>query len=47
MIFSNILKNTLKALGDFRHAKKFMKYFFVIYESMYILKVYSIHYTLR
>ena len=41
-------KDTLKALGDFKNKQKNgMKYCFLICKSMYILKLYSIHYTLR
>ena len=41
-------KDTLKAFDDFRNKQqKCMKYYSLIRRSMYILKVYSIHYTLR
>ena len=43
-----ILKDTLKAFGDFRNKQqKCMKECFLMSKIMFILKVYSIHYTLR
>ena len=43
-----ILKDTLKAFGDFRNKQqKCMKEYFLMSKIMFILKVYSIHYTLR
>ena len=43
-----LFKDTLKAFDDFRNKQqKYVKYCFLICKSMYILKVYSIHYTLR
>ena len=42
------LKDTLKVFGDFRNKQqKYTKKFFLICKSMYILKVHSIHYTMR
>lgn len=42
------LKSTLNASNDFKNKQqKCMKYyFFLIIKSMYIMKIYSIHYTL-
>ena len=42
------LKDTLKAFNDFKNKQqKWMKKYFLMCKSIYILKVYSIHYTLR
>ena len=42
------IKDTLKAFDNLKKkAKKYMKYCFLICKSIYILKVCSIHYTLR
>ena len=42
------LKDTLKAFKNFRHKQqKCMKQNFLTYKSIYVLKVYSVHYTLR
>ena len=41
------LKDILKAFDDFKNKQKTMKQCFLICESMYILKVFSIHYTVR
>ena len=42
------IKDTLKAFGDFKNKQKTVWLnFFLICKSMVILKVYSIHYTLR
>ena len=47
-VFRNFVKDTVKALDDFRNKQeKCMKQCFLICKSMYILKVYQIHYTLR
>ena len=44
----NIFKDILKAFDDFKFKQeKCMKYCFLICKSMYILKVYSMNYTLR
>ena len=48
MNLSVIIKDTLKAFDDFNNKQqKCMEYCFLIYKSMYILKVNSIHYTLK
>ena len=49
MIGPVILKDTMKAVDDFENKpkKKCMKLCFWICKSVYILKVYSMHYTLR
>ena len=41
-------KDTLKAFDNFKNKQKqCVKYYFLICKSMYILKEYSIHYTMR
>ena len=46
--FEDSLKDTLKAFNNFKNKqRKYMKQYFLIRKSMYILKVYSIQYTLR
>ena len=41
----SVLKDTLKAFDDFKNKQKGVCFF--ICKSMYDLKLYSIHYTLR
>ena len=44
----NEFKDTLKTFDDFKNKQqKFTKKCFLICKSIYILKVYSIHYTLK
>ena len=44
----NLLKDTLKPFGNYKNKlQKCMKQCFSICKSMYILKVYSVHFTLR
>ena len=44
----NEFKDTLKAFDDFKNKQqKFTKKCFLICKSIYILKVYWIHYTLK
>ena len=40
-------KDTLNAFSNFKNKQKSMKWCFLICKSMYILKAYSVHYTLR
>ena len=48
MIYTSQFKDTLKAFNDFRNnQQKSTNKCFLICKSMYILKVYSVHYTLR
>ena len=43
-----LVKDTLKAFDDFKTKQKnCMKQYFLICKSMYILNIYSMHYTLR
>ena len=43
-----LIKDALKAFDDFKNKQqKCMKWVFLICKSIYILKVYSIQYTLR
>ena len=43
-----LVKDTLKAFDDFLNKQKSVwSHVFFICEGLYILKVYSIHYTLR
>ena len=42
-----IVKDTLKAFYDFKNKQKRYKVMFLICKTMHVLKVHSIHYTLR
>ena len=45
---ADLIKDTLKAFDNFKNKQpKCMKQCFLICKSIYILKVYLIHYTLR
>ena len=47
-ILKSIVKNTLKAFDGFKNKQQnCMKYCFLLCKSIYFLKVYSVHYTLR
>ena len=48
--FIILIKDTLKAFDDFRNKDQkcmIFFFFFLISKSMYILKVYSVHYAVR
>ena len=45
--FHKGFKDTLKAFDDLKRSKKVYEVMFFICKSMFILKVYSVHYTLR
>ena len=46
-MYQILLKDTLKAFNDFKNKPQKCMKCFLMYRSMYILKVYSVHYTLR